>query len=231
MTLPTSFAATAADLLLGSDCAGCGTAGPSARTHCRALLVAAPRRAMPDPTPAGLPDVYAIGAYDDLLRTFLLAHKEHGRLSLARPLGDVLATSVAAVLAGQTRWEAGNRPVVLVPVPSRRSAVRERGHDPLRRMARRAARNLRRDGIDVQVRGSLRQCRRVRDQSGLDAVERAANLSASMVARDRLDQSQVVVLDDIITTGATALEATRALRAAGATVLGVAVVAATRRRT
>lgn len=184
---------------------------------------------MPDPMPPGLPQVYAAGDYADLLRAVLLAHKEHGRLSLARPLGGFLAASVTAVLAGaRPRDPAGT--VLLVPVPSRRAVVRERGHDPLQRMARYAARSLRRDSFDVRTRAMLRQGRKVRDQAGLDAGARAANLAGSMVVVHDRGPVPVVVVDDIVTSGATAAEATRALEAAGAHVLGVAVVAATRRR-
>jgi predicted amidophosphoribosyltransferase len=219
----------AADLLLGSSCAGCVAPGPALCERCTTSLLALPRLALPDPAPPGLPDVYAAGAYDGLLRTVLLAHKERGRLALARPLGELLASAVAAVLV--TSAPAPARAVLLVPVPSSRGAVRERGHDPLRRVSRAAARSLRRHGLDVRLRSDvLLPRRRVRDQSGLDADERAANVAGALLARQMPASTPVVVLDDIVTTGATALEATRALRQSGADVLGVAVVAATRRR-
>ena len=71
----------------------------------------------------------------------------------------------------------------------------------------------------------------VRDSAGLTTAARAANLDAAMRARPpRRDGRAAVVVDDIVTTGATLREAARALRAAGWTVVGAAVVAATPRR-
>ena len=76
----------------------------------------------------------------------------------------------------------------------------------------------------------------MRDQAGLTAPERAANLTGSMwcpTARLRRwagFRARVVVCDDVLTTGATAREAQRALTASGLVVEGIATVAATRRR-
>lgn len=77
---------------------------------------------------------------------------------------------------------------------------------------------------------ALEHRRRVADQAGLSASDRAANLSGAMRARFDLSGRRVIVLDDVITTGATLAEAARALREAGAEVSAAAVVAATARR-
>ncbi len=160
----------------------------------------------------------AAAFYEGPVREILLAHKERGRLGLARPLGTALAAA--------TRAAAGDlRGVLLVPVPSSPAAVRARGHDHARRLAAAAAREL-----DLPVAALLAVARRTRDQSGLTAAARAANLDGALRARRRLDGRPVVVLDDVVTTGATLAEAGRALRAAGADVRAAAVVAATVRR-
>lgn len=225
-----SLRAAAADLVLGAACVGCGRPGVPMCIRCARTLRALPFRTWPDPCPPGLPPVWALTAYDDVVRAALVAHKESGVLALARPLGEALALAVLGLVASQPCGSAGLR---LVPVPSHPATVRARGHDPLQRIAGETRRALVRAGMPARVTRSLRQRRRVADQAGLGASERSANLVGAFVARvpGARTGGQVCVVDDIVTTGATALEATRALTEAGHQVLGVAVVAATQRRT
>ncbi|WP_188113265.1 ComF family protein [Nocardioides humilatus] len=217
-----------ADLLLGSACVVCGLPGRVLCPGCRAALPLAAEIAWPSPTPSGLASPYATGPYEGALKAMVVGHKERGLLGLTRPLGDLLAVSVAASVDPEV-------PLVLVPVPSRPAAVRARGHDPTLAMARRAARVLRPDR-DVVVARLLRTRSGVADQAGLDADERHANLAGSMAIRAGVARrlagrrADVVVCDDVITTGATAREAQRALEAAGVPVSAVGAVAATVRR-
>jgi predicted amidophosphoribosyltransferase len=222
------------DLVLGSACVGCGAAG---RVLCPRCWAALPRRgqvAWPSPTPPGLAVPYAAGAYDGLLKSLVNEHKEHAVFGLAAPLGQVLGDVVHEVVSDLRGRPAG--PLLLVPVPSRGAVVRDRGHDPLLRVTRQATGRLRRHGIPATVQRLLSTSRRVRDQSTLGATARAANLAGSMRSRTgRIGSvtsadALVVVVDDVLTTGATAREAQRALEEAGVPVAAVAAVAATRRR-
>ncbi|MFI7314856.1 ComF family protein [Streptomyces hygroscopicus] len=123
-------------------------------------------------------------------------------------------------------------PLLLVPVPSARRAVGARGHDPARRIALAAAGVLRGGGCPAKVPAVLRQRRRVTDQSGLDARQRLANVTGALGAVPGsgrlLVAGPVVLVDDVMTTGASLAEAARAVRAAGGLVIGAAVVAAPR---
>lgn len=150
-------------------------------------------------------------------------------------------------------------PILVVPVPTTPAAVRRRGDAPLTRLGRRsltvvwsATRRLppetgetgetggaREAGPRLRWAPVLRVVRRLADQAGLDARARAANLAGAFAARDgpvrslvapSLAGRTVVLLDDVLTTGATLAEAARAVREAGGVVRGAAVVAATRRR-
>jgi len=139
----------------------------------------------------------------------LVAHKEHARLSLARPLGLLLA---AAVVSG---LDDPRSAVVMVPIPSLRGATRRRGHDPVSRMARHAATCL---GDGARVDAVLRHRRRVDDQSGLSAMQRQSNLSGALQSTRPLADDPgilVVLVDDICSSGATLAAAATALRDRG----------------
>ncbi|MGY0061208.1 ComF family protein [Streptomyces sp. LZ34] len=227
-----------AGLVLPAGCAGCGRAGGALCGRCRAALCGAGARPVrPSPPPPGLPRVHAAVAYEDEARAVLLAHKERGELRLAAALGEALAGAVSAACPcprpPSRAWPGGGRPLLLVPVPSARRAVAARGHDPARRIALTAAGVLRRGGRPARVLPVLRQLRAVTDQAGLDARRRLENLTGALGAAPGcgrlLAEGPVVLVDDLMTTGASLAEAARAVRAAGGLVAGAAVVAAATR--
>ncbi len=233
----TGLLSALADLVLPVACAGCaaervplryGVCGP-----CSAQLERlAPRPAAPDPVPAGLPPCTALGPYGGALRGVLLAYKERGRYRLAGPLGHLLAGAVAAA-AG-----APGVPVLVLPVPSTARAVRQRHGDHLARVAAHTVRRLRATGWDAALVRPLRALPRP-DSATLDRASRAAAAQASLRPRPaRLQQvrravgegARLVVVDDIITTGATLAAVAGVLGSAGIPVGGAAVLAATQRR-
>ena len=230
-----------ADLLLGAGCPGCGSPWWGACPACRAHLHAQPPRlTAPTPAPAGFPLTATAGPYDDVHRGLLGAHKEDQAQMLTPLLGDRLAASVAELLT--VRRVPYDEPVILVPVPSATWAVRERGFDATAALAKRAVRRLSAER-PVRTVGLLAQHRGLADQSGLDAAERTANLRGGLrlrrsrwfpgglrVAGVRPDGPALVVVDDLVTTGASLTEAVRCLAEAGFEVLGAATVSATVRR-
>lgn len=205
-------------------CVGCGRPGFDLCPGCAVALAAPARWTRPDPCPAGLPRVATVAEYAGAVRAAVVALKEHGRTALLAPMADALAGAVALVLLEP--GAAG--PVRLVPVPSSPSARRARDIDAVFDLAAGAVRRLRAAGVDARVGPLLRPVRERADQAGLSARDRAANLSRSLRALPT--REAVVVVDDVVTTGATLVESARALTAAGVPVLGAATVAATARR-
>ncbi|MCS0636035.1 ComF family protein [Streptomyces sp. LP05-1] len=206
------------ELVLPAFCGGCDRAGTELCRACaRALYGDGARRAGPVPEPPGLPPVYAAAPYQGAVRALLLAHKERGALPLAPFLGAALAGAVGAALEHHGGAPA-DRPVLLVPVPSAPRAVRARGQDAARRLARAAAAELRRAGVAARALPVLRQRREVADQAGLTAPLRRANLAGALAVADGggrlLAAGRPVLVDDLVTTGASLAEAARAVRAA-----------------
>lgn len=210
-----SIVAALADLVLPGRCVGCGST----------LGVLCPRCVPVGPAFRAGGATWAAAGYDGAVRAALLAYKERGRRDLAGPLAALLARAIEAAVAG--RGPPGG--ALLVPVPSARSVAAARGGDHVLRLARRAG-----GGCGLRVaRDALVLTRSVRDSAGLRSGERADNLAGAMAAHVPLGPPgavTAVLVDDIVTTGATLAEATRALRGAGWRVAGAAVIAATPRR-
>lgn len=207
----TVLGAAARDLVLAESCAGCGqhAGSPTVCPTCRAALAPEPWPVHPLDPPPGFPSTVAAMTYASTCARLIVAHKEHGRLGLARPLGLLLAAAAAVAVDDPLR------PAVLVPVPSRRAVTRQRGHDPVLRMARVAARAL---GHGSRVAPVLRHVRRVDDQSGLSLAGRRRNVHDAFLAvrpPGGASGAVVVLVDDICSSGATLANAALALGAVG----------------
>ncbi|ALJ21275.1 ComF family protein [Microbacterium sp. No. 7] len=211
MPMPPSVAAALAEalsLVLPSWCAGCDAPGAAVCDACRAALAPRPRRRE---LAGGLVVASAL-PFDGAVARAVRALKEEGRTELARPLGTALDAALRTIAP------AGD--VAVVAVPSSRAGMRRRGYAPAALIARAAGR---------RPLGLLRVAGRAGDQRGLSREERRRNVEGTLRARPCAGV-RVVLVDDVVTTGATLVEAARALRAAGAIVVGAATVAATPRR-
>jgi predicted amidophosphoribosyltransferase len=225
-----------ADLFLPTACAGCGAERVRLRfgacERCAAALEAlTPFPTAPQPPPPGMPRCVAVGPYAGELRGTLLAYKERGRHRLARPLGALLASAVA-------RLAPKGAPVLLVPIPSTAAATRKRSGDHMTRLAAHAVRRLREAGWQADLTHLLRALPKP-DAASLSVAERAVAAESSLQIRSARigkfsrrspGKGTLVVVDDIVTTGATLAVATARLEEANVQVTGAAVLAATRRR-
>jgi ComF family protein len=158
----------------------------------------------------------AAADYTGVVREAIHAFKFEGRRTLARPL--------AALVLAQwgDRLAAGVGALVPVPLPSARE--HERGYNQAALLAEEVAARL---ALRVRPRW-LARVRATLPQSELGAAQRRANVRGAFAADPAAAGHHVVVVDDVLTTGATATECARALRVAGAARVGVLTVARVR---
>lgn len=213
-----------------------GLARPLGAALARSVLAAAgmwtPSDRPPYDTPVGPPLLGSSLPGSSLPGSFPVGSSLVGSPSAGSfPVGPSLAgpSLVGSFPVGPSPVGLAAAPLLLVPVPSARAAVRRRGDDPALRLARAAANAVARHGVPARCLPVLAHRRRVADQAGLTAADRLANLRGALAARRDLPNARLIVVDDVVTTGATLAEAARALRLAGAEVLAAAVVAATPR--
>ncbi|WP_068317929.1 ComF family protein [Janibacter anophelis] len=226
----TAVLGAALDLVLPRDCAGCGQPGPTLCPACRDELAGSALDetgpVAPVPVPAEWPGCSGTLRYEGVSARVMKAFKDDGRRDLTDPLARLLADAVGRELM---RHPAGGGPVLLVPVPSDPSAVRRRGDRPTLVLVRRVAHLL---GPEVEPAPVLTMARRTADQAGLGRQARQDNLKGAMRVRtpESVRGRPCVLVDDVLTSGATLGEGRRALRAAGAASVGMAVCMVTPRR-
>ncbi|MGL4339195.1 MAG: ComF family protein [Rhodoglobus sp.] len=195
-------------LLMPVECAGCGAQDRGLCADCREELIPIPT---PRTTSGGLGVVTAL-RYEAQVRRVILAFKEHHRTDLALVLAEALESAI--------RYAVPDDSVEFAPVPSSRAAYRRRGYDPVFILLRRAG---------ITPSRVLRQVRRTVRQKSLDSAGRAENVRGAFRASVHLTGRRFLLIDDVLTTGATLDDAARAIRAAGGEVIGAATVAFTPR--
>lgn len=221
------------DLAWPVTCAGCDRWSTPWCETCAASTVGEPLRVRPSLAPQLV--VHAATPFDGAIRRGVTVFKDEGRSDLAPVLGALLRTAVASALGehladhvtGPKRW-------LLVPVPSSPAATRTRGRFPLGEVVRASLggdRGTPRRDVLAEAH-LLRSVRRTADQSHLSRAQRGANVAGAFALAGRRDthppgRCGVVLVDDVVTSGATLASAHGALRRGGYATVLLATVAAT----
>jgi len=196
-------------------CRRCGLVLGAAAASCGACL------ADPPPWVSTVCALDYVFPWDRLITSL----KFHGRIELAQPLAALLVDAVAAALPGT----ASAQPQLVVPVPASARRLAERGFNPAWELARRVAH---RHGLRCAPE-ALHRVLEASPQAGLTAEARRRNLrnafapAAAAVRGGGLAGQDVALVDDVMTTGATAREVSAALRRAGARSVQLWVLART----
>lgn len=217
-----SFVGRLVDLALPAACAGCGREGAAICPRCLPAIRAREREPPGTPIgtwggpPAPLLQLEWCAPFTGAIRRALHQLKYAGEQRLAEPLGEAIAR----------RWRAaGAGGELLVHVPVHEARRRERGFDQAELLATVAGRYLR-----LPVAAPLKRTRATAAQYRLDRSHRAANLAGAFrvgtgQSRAEIRGRWVVLVDDVLTTGATLSACAEALLAAGAAAVSAVTVA------
>ena len=208
------------DLVLPLECGGCGAPATRWCPACAREMTLRPDQphvVVPRVDP-GVP-VFSLGRYAGVRRTTIIAAKERGRADLIAPLAAMVSGGVRRL----RRWGVLAGPLTLVPAPTRGSAARRRGGDPITRIGVAAAAGR----GDVALAPALRLHAFTRDSVGLSPAERLKNISGRVRLRRgwAAPDGEVLLIDDVVTTGATSTESVRVLQSADAAVVAVLAIA------
>lgn len=169
-------------------------------------------------TPPHFRRAVAYGAYAGELRDLVHLLKYQGIRSAARVLGRLLNVATAEVKLEET--------TLVVPVPLAKTKRRFRGFNQAEEIARAFGRERAGSGIEINT-AVLVRTRDTVSQTGLTREQRKANLRGAfkVVNPEKLRDRNMLLVDDVMTTGATAGECARVLLRAGAKEVFVATVA------
>lgn len=153
--------------------------------------------------------------YEDNVREALLRYKFHHLTSYADPFGELLAECISEYIDGQVD--------IISWVPLSRKRLRSRGYDQAQLLANEVAKRL-----DLPCEPVLKKIKDTKPQSKTGSAEkRRANISGAyqIIAPEKINRKNVLLIDDIVTTGSTFSECARMLGMAGAERVYCAAVA------
>lgn len=222
----------ARDLVFPRGCAGCDRPDAALCPQCSALFTQCRRRELIGDRRAGgasgaggIP-VWSAAVYQGAARHAILEWKDHDDVELDAMFADIM--DVLTVRAAVADRCPADQPLLVVPAPSSLQSMRRRGRRHIVPLARAVTRSLHAQGIRAEVSSLLASnASGGRSVQQTSSAQRAQRIGGRIVIRGRAlhRDAPVVLVDDIITTGATLRQCVKALELGGANVVGALTLA------
>ena len=206
------------ELIYPNICLCCGKTGVKICHNCSKYWLANPNKSKVENN-----CLFFVTTYDETTSPIILAAKESGNREAVKLIARFITNSISFAILNLGIAQ----PINLVSIPSQLSAIRRRGRDHIKDLVQEVITQLNKQNIDAVYLPILKPIKKIKDQSDLNGLQRKENMShAFIVKTSPISQSAVIVIDDLVTTGASILEGVRALSEAKITVDAVVTACA-----
>jgi len=206
------------DLIYPNICICCGKTDAIVCPNCSEYWLANPKKSKVDGN-----ILFFVTTYNEITSPVILAAKEAGNADSVKLIARSIASSISFAILNLGI----SQPINLVTIPSQLSAIRRRGRDHIKDLVQEVIIQLNQQEIDAVYLPILKPIKKIKDQSNLNGLQRKENMShAFTVKSSPISQSAVILIDDLVTSGASIHEGVRALGEAKITVDAVVTACA-----
>jgi predicted amidophosphoribosyltransferase len=206
------------ELIYPNICICCGKTGAKICHNCSKYWLAKPNKSKVENN-----CLFFVTTYDETTSPIILAAKELG----SREAVKLIAISITSSISFAILNLGLSQPIHLVTIPSQLSEIRRRGRDHIEDLVQEVITQLRQQNIDAIYLPILKPIKKIKDQSDLNGLQRKENMSHAFIVKSSpISQSAVILIDDLVTTGASIQEGVRALAEAKITIDAVVTACA-----
>jgi ComF family protein len=198
------------ELIYPNICLCCGKTGVKICHNCSKYWLANPNKSKVENN-----CLFFVTTYDETTSPIILAAKESGNREAIKLIARSITSSISFAILNLGIAQ----PINLVTIPSQLSAIRRRGRDHIKDLVQEVITQLHNQNINAIYLPILKPIKKIKDQSDLNGLQRKENMSHAFIVKSSpISQSAVILIDDLVTTGASIHEGVRALSEAKITV-------------
>ena len=206
------------ELIYPNICLCCGKTGAKICHNCSKYWLANPNKSKVENN-----CLFFVTTYDETTSPIILAAKESGNREAVKLIARSITSSISFAILNLGI----SQPINLVTIPSQLSAIRRRGRDHIEDLVQEVITQLHNQNINAIYLPILKPIKKIKDQSDLNGLQRKENMSHAFIVKSSpISQSAVILIDDLVTTGASIHEGVRALSEAKITVDAVVTACA-----